>query len=147
MEMSQLPVQHICSVLRAFGQVFRAFGQRGIFIVPHLLRHGASHGFSGLIWRTAPFSRLFRYTRGCWGPTVFYPGPSCPLSVASCNAQGDAEDLFYPGSSRVPNKSPFTTHKGMLRLRTLTGTVKGSRKLLIWTQTSSRIKSEKICCF
>jgi hypothetical protein len=29
--------------------------------------------------------------------------------------QGDAEDLFLPGSSRVPIQSPLTTRKGMRR--------------------------------
>jgi hypothetical protein len=41
----------------------RAFEQGQVFIVPHLLRHRASV-FSGLIRRTAPFSRLLRYTKG-----------------------------------------------------------------------------------
>ena len=47
-------------------------------------------GFSGLIRRTAPFSRLY-------------------------DTLGDVEDLFYPESSQVPYQSPFTTHKGMWR--------------------------------
>jgi hypothetical protein len=38
--------------------VLRAFEQGGIFIVPHLLWNGTSF-FSGLIQRTAPFSRLY----------------------------------------------------------------------------------------
>jgi hypothetical protein len=41
----------------------RAFEQGGIFVVPHLL----GLGFSGLVRRTAQFSRLLRHTRGCWG--------------------------------------------------------------------------------
>jgi hypothetical protein len=44
----------LCTALRAFEQC-------GIFIVPHLL------GFSSLIRRTAPFSRLLRHTWGCGG--------------------------------------------------------------------------------
>jgi hypothetical protein len=44
----------LCSALRAFEQ-------GGIFIVTRNL------GFSGLIWRTAPFSYLLRHTRGCGG--------------------------------------------------------------------------------
>jgi hypothetical protein len=49
----------LCSALRAFEQ-------GGIFIVPHLLRHGTSV-FFGFIRKTAPFSRLLRHTRGCGG--------------------------------------------------------------------------------
>jgi hypothetical protein len=41
----------------------RAFEQRGIFIVPLLLWQGPR--FSGIIRRTAPFSRLLPHTRGC----------------------------------------------------------------------------------
>jgi hypothetical protein len=50
----------LCSALRAFEQGW-------IFIVPYLLVHRAL-GFSGLIRKTAPFSRLLRHTRGCGGP-------------------------------------------------------------------------------
>jgi hypothetical protein len=78
----------LCSALRAFEK-------EGIFIVPHLLWHGAwGLSFFSLIWRTTPFSRLFtthmgtwsiysnlnphgsafsgllRHTRGCWGPIL-----------------------------------------------------------------------------
>ena len=67
----------------------RAFEQGGIFIVPHLLWHGDS---------------VF---------LVSSEGP--PHSIAFYNTQGDVEDLFWPGSSRVPYQSPFTTHKGMWR--------------------------------
>jgi hypothetical protein len=63
--------------------------QEGIFIVPHPLRHGAS---------------VF---------PVSSEGP--PQSVASYDKHGDVEDLFLPGSSRVPYQSPFTTHKGIWR--------------------------------
>jgi hypothetical protein len=52
----------------------RAFEQGGIFIVPHLLWHGTS---------------VF---------PVSFEGP--PHLVASYGAQGDAENLFPPGSSR-----------------------------------------------
>jgi hypothetical protein len=69
----------LCSTLRAFEQ-------GGIFFVPHLLWHGTSV-FSGLIWRTAPFRRLLRHTRGCGGPIV----------------------------TRIPFQSPLMTHKGMWR--------------------------------
>ena len=72
----------LCSALRAFKQ-------GGIFIVPHLLWHGAS---------------VF---------PVSSEGP--PHSVAFYDALGDVEDLFYPGSSQVPYQSPFTTHKEMWR--------------------------------
>jgi hypothetical protein len=53
----------LCSALRAFEQ-------GGIFIVPHLMRHGAS---------------VFH---------VSSEGP--PHSIASYNSQGYAEDLFLP---------------------------------------------------
>jgi hypothetical protein len=71
-------------------------------------------GFSGLIRRTAPFSRLLRHTRGCWGSilTRILLGS---LSVAYYDTQGVLEDLFLPGSSRVPYQSPITTHKGFWR--------------------------------
>jgi hypothetical protein len=57
----------LCSALRAFEQ-------GGIFIVPHLLWHGAS---------VFPVSSA---------------GP--PHLIASYDSQGDAEDLFLPGPSR-----------------------------------------------
>jgi hypothetical protein len=57
----------LCSALRAFEQ-------RGIFIVPHLLRHGAS---------------VF---------PVSSEGPA--HSVVSYDTRGDVEDLFLPGSLR-----------------------------------------------
>ena len=50
-------------------------------------------GFSGLIRRTAPLSRLLRYTRGCGGsilPRIL----TGLLSVAFYDTQGDVEDLF-----------------------------------------------------
>jgi hypothetical protein len=72
----------LCSALRALEQ-------GGILIVPHLLWREASF-FSGLIRRTAPFSRLLRHTRGCEG------------SVLTRILMG-------------PYQSPFTTHKGMQR--------------------------------
>jgi hypothetical protein len=65
----------------------RAFEQGKIFIVPHLLRHRAS---------------VF---------PVSSKGP--PHSIASYDTQGDVENLFLPGFSRVPYQSPLTTHKGM----------------------------------
>jgi hypothetical protein len=42
----------------------------GIFIVPHLLWHGASSCFFGLIQSIAPFICLLRHTRGCWRPIL-----------------------------------------------------------------------------
>jgi hypothetical protein len=54
-------------------------------------------GFSCLIRRTAPFNRL---TRGCGG-TVLTRILTGPHSVASNDTQGDADDLFLPGSPRV----------------------------------------------
>jgi hypothetical protein len=105
--------------------------------VPHLLRHGTSvfpvsskvdrsiqspltthkrmwriysipdpHGF--------PFSRLLRHTRGC-GESILSRILTDSHSVASYDTQGDAEDLFYPGSSLVSIQSPLTAHKGMQR--------------------------------
>ena len=50
-------------------------------------------GFSGLIRRTAPFSRLLRHTRGCGGsilPRIL----TGPPSVAFYDTQGDVKDLF-----------------------------------------------------
>jgi hypothetical protein len=73
----------LCSALRAFEQ-------GGIFIVPHMLRHGAS---------------VF---------PVSSEGP--PHFVASYDTQGDVENLFLPGFSRVPYQSPLTTHKGVWRI-------------------------------
>jgi hypothetical protein len=55
-----------------------AFEQRGIFIVPHQLRHGVS---------------VF---------PVSSEGP--PHSVTSYDTQGDVDNLFLSGSSRVPDK-------------------------------------------
>jgi hypothetical protein len=54
----------------------KAFEQEGIFILPRGL------GFSGLIRRTAQFSRVLRHTRRCWESflTLIF---TCPLSVAS----------------------------------------------------------------
>ena len=57
-------------------------------------------GLSGLIRRTAPFSRLLRHTRECGGsilPRII----TGPLSVAFYDTHGDVEDLFYPGSSQM----------------------------------------------
>jgi hypothetical protein len=50
-------------------------------------------GFSGLIQRIAPISRLLRHAWGCGGPilTRILTGP---LSVAFYDTQGDVEDLF-----------------------------------------------------
>jgi hypothetical protein len=72
----------LCSALRAFEK-------GGIFIVPHLLWHGAS----------------------------VFPVSSEGLShsVASYDTQRDVENLFLPGSSQVPIQSPLTTHKGVWR--------------------------------
>jgi hypothetical protein len=53
-------------------------------------------GFSGLIRRTAPFSRLLRHTRGC-GESILTWILTGPLSVAFYDTQEDVEDLFsYP---------------------------------------------------
>jgi hypothetical protein len=66
-----------------------AFEQGGIFIVPHLLLRGDS---------------VF---------PVSSEGP--PHSISSYDSQGDAEDLFLPGSSRVPFQSHLSTCKWVLR--------------------------------
>ena len=50
-------------------------------------------GFTGLIRRTAPFSRLLRHTRGCGG-SILLRILTGPLSVAFYDTQGDVEDLF-----------------------------------------------------
>jgi hypothetical protein len=53
-------------------------------------------GFSGLIRRTAQFSRLLRHTRGSGG-SILTRILTGPLYVTSYDTQGDAEDLFLPG--------------------------------------------------
>ena len=50
-------------------------------------------GFSGLIRRTAPFSRLFRHTRGCGG-SILTRILTGSLSVAFYDTYEDVEDLF-----------------------------------------------------
>jgi hypothetical protein len=81
----------LCSALRTLeqGDLFRA--------TPAVTR---GLGFSGLIRSTAAFCRLLRHTRGCGGfiPTRILTGSH---SVTSYDKQGDAEDLFLPGSSQV----------------------------------------------
>jgi hypothetical protein len=47
----------------------RAFEQGGIFIMPHLLWHGASVS-SVSSEGPPPFSRLLQHTGGCWGPIL-----------------------------------------------------------------------------
>ena len=71
-----------------------------------------SLGFSGLIRRTALFSRLLRHTMSCGVPilTRILTGPH---SVASYDTQGDAEDLFLPGSSRVELDKDHITSQNM----------------------------------
>jgi hypothetical protein len=68
---------------RPIWSALKAFEQGGFFTMPHLLWHG-----------TSVFS-------------VSSDGP--PLSVASYNTQGNVEDLFYPGSSRVPLSGSITS--------------------------------------
>ena len=82
----------LCSALRAFEQ-------GGIFYraTPAVTR---GLGFSGLIRRTAPFSRLLRHTRGCGGsilPRIL----TGPQSVAFYDTQGDVEDLFLYNSLKI----------------------------------------------
>jgi hypothetical protein len=62
--------------------------------------------FSGLIRRTAPFSRLLRLAKGCGGPILIWILTG-PHSVASCDTQGDAEDIFLPGFSNVLDNMSF----------------------------------------
>jgi hypothetical protein len=57
--------------------------------------------FSGLIWKTAPFSRFLRYTKGMWRISILTRILAGPFSVASYDTQGDVNDLFYPGTSRM----------------------------------------------
>jgi hypothetical protein len=47
-------------------------------------------GFSGLIWRTAPFSRLLRHTRGCGGSIL--------TRFTGCNITGRENLLIYSTS-------------------------------------------------
>jgi hypothetical protein len=56
--------------------------------------------FSGLIRRTATFSCLLGYARGCRGPILTRILMN-PHSASSYDTQGDAEDLFLSESSRV----------------------------------------------
>jgi hypothetical protein len=76
----------LCSELRAFEQedFYRA--------TPAVTR---GLGFSGLIRRTAPFSRLLWYTRLC-GESNLIRILTGSHSVASYDTQGDAKDLFLP---------------------------------------------------
>jgi hypothetical protein len=55
---------------------------------------------SGLVRRTAPFSRLLRPKRGCGG-SILTRILTDPHSVASYDTQGDGEDLFLPGTPRT----------------------------------------------
>jgi hypothetical protein len=50
--------------------VWRAFEQGGVFIMLRLLWHVQDLRFSGLIWKTAPLSRLLWHTRGCGWSTL-----------------------------------------------------------------------------
>jgi hypothetical protein len=86
----------LCSALMAFDH-------GGIFIVPHMHAVTWGLGFSGLIRRTAPFCLLLRHKRGC-GKSFLTRILKGPLSVASYDTQGDVEDLFLPGSTRVMPK-------------------------------------------
>jgi hypothetical protein len=73
----------------------QGFEQGGIFIVPHLLWHGAS---------------VF---------PVSSEGP--PHSVASYDTQGDAEDLFYPGSNKkkiLKKSEEKSAHKWLIVSKT-----------------------------
>jgi hypothetical protein len=65
--------------------------------------------FSGLIRRTAPFSRLLRYTMGR-GVNVLYMHIRLLRYTRGC---GESTYVFYSGSSRVPIQSPLTTHNWM----------------------------------
>jgi hypothetical protein len=69
----------------------RAFEQGGIFIVPHLLWH--------------------------WASVFPVSSEGLPQSVAFYNTQGDVEDLFYAGSSRVTIVSKIESNwKGTVKL-------------------------------
>jgi hypothetical protein len=57
-------------------------------------------GFSGLIRRTSPLSRLLRHTGGCRRYTLTRILAD-HHSVASYDTQGDAEVTFLPGSTRM----------------------------------------------
>jgi hypothetical protein len=74
-------------------------------------------------WRAAKFRPMLG-AQGLWAgrdlycatPAVFPVSSEGPShSVASYDTQGDVENLFEPGSSRVPFQSPLTIHKGMWR--------------------------------
>jgi hypothetical protein len=85
----------LCSALRAF-DLYRA--------TPAVTR---DLGFSGLIRRTAPFSRLLRHTRGCGGSILTriltgkikikantFTDYRCPTSAIDCRHRKQASDDF-----------------------------------------------------
>jgi hypothetical protein len=85
---------------------FRAMlGAQGIWAGRDLYRatSAVTRGlsFSGLIRSTAQFSRFLRLARGCRGRILTRILITGPHSLASYDTQGDAEDPFLPGSSRL----------------------------------------------
>ena len=78
----------------------RAFEQRAILVVPHLLRHGISVFPVSSKGRTALINRLLRLAMACRGP-ILIRILTGPHSVASYDTHGGAEDIFLPGSLRV----------------------------------------------
>jgi hypothetical protein len=77
---------------------------------------------------------------GCGGPILIriFTGFD---SVATYDTQRDAEDVFLPGSSRVPIQSPLTTHKAMLRTYFYPDP-QGS--LSLWNELHRTIQNSKI---
>jgi hypothetical protein len=73
-------------------------GAQGVWAERDLYRT-TSVNFSGLIWRTTPFSRLLRHTRGCGGRGIyFYPDPygipSQKIQICAASWQTYSAELF-----------------------------------------------------
>jgi hypothetical protein len=79
---------------------------------PHTTRKGVWRTYSNPDPHGSTSSILVLQTRGCGGPilTRILTGLH---TVTSYDTQGDVEDLFLPGSSRVHIQYPRTTDKGI----------------------------------
>jgi hypothetical protein len=99
MKMSKLPAANFRPMLGAQG----LWAGRDLYHVTLTMTRDL--GFSGLIRRTTPFSRLLRHVWGCRGPiltriftAVSLEGPT--YVVSSYDTQGNAGGLYYPVSLR-----------------------------------------------
>jgi hypothetical protein len=52
-------------------------------------------GFSGLIWRTAPFSHLLRHTRGCGGPILTRILTGAIIVICTCASFGQEDSITF----------------------------------------------------